>query len=72
MADLTARVRTRLRLRRLLRDPLLAPWQFDAGCGRLLQHAAVLQPLLEGCSLRVSDANRVDGSLIDVAWDAEP
>lgn len=65
-------MRRRLRLRRLLRDPLLAPWQFEAGCGRLLQHAGALTQFVEGASVRVSDANRVDGATIDVAWDAEP
>lgn len=72
LEDLTARVRTRLRLRRLARDPLLAPWQFEAAAGRLLQHASVLMQHAEGLSLRVSDGNRVEGAWVDIAWDAEP
>ena len=67
-----ARVRARLRLRRLTKDPLLSPHQFESACGRLLQHSAALMQHAEGLSLRVSDANRVDGQWIDVAWDAEP
>jgi hypothetical protein len=71
-ADLTARARARLRLRRLARDPALALWQYEAAVGRLLQHAGPLSAHTEGLSLRVSDANRVDGHWVDVAWDAEP
>lgn len=71
LEELSARVRARLRLRRCLRDPLLAAWQFEAGAGRLLQHSAVLMPYLEGASVQVSDANRVDGGVIDIAWDAQ-
>jgi hypothetical protein len=70
--ELAARVRSRLRLRRMAKDPLLPLGRFEAACGTLLRHAAALQPHAEGLSLRVSDANRVEGQYVDVAWDAEP
>jgi hypothetical protein len=72
LESLTARTRTRLRLRRLTRDPLVTPWQFESACGRLLQHGAVLAQHAEGLSVRVSDGNRVEGQSVDLAWDAEP
>jgi hypothetical protein len=70
--DLSARVRRRLRLRRLTRDPLITHNQFESACARLLQHAAALLQSAEGLSVRVSDANRVEGQSVDIAWDAEP
>lgn len=69
-ATLITNVRQRLRLRRLLRDELLPMSDFKACIRRLLQHKDVLQPWLEGLSIRVSDANRVteEGQVIDIAW----
>ena len=45
--------------------------RFVSGCTRLLHHAEVLKPLLEGLDVRVSDINMVapDGAHIDLAWD---
>ncbi len=68
---LMARTRQRLALRRLMRGQLLSAFQLRRCCGRLLQHADVLQPLTDGLSLRVSDANRMpqDGQVVEIAWD---
>ena len=69
--DLAARARRALRLRRLTRDPAVAPRQFEAACATLLRHSGALLQHAEGLSVRVSDANRVDGANVDIAWDAE-
>ncbi|WIA28829.1 hypothetical protein OEZ86_011358 [Tetradesmus obliquus] len=75
LAELTASVRSRLQLRRLIRDALVSPADYKAACRRLLQHREhLLRCNIEGLSIRVSDKNRVaaDGSLVDIAWDFEP
>jgi hypothetical protein len=73
LQDLTTATRIRLRLRRLVRDPLVSPEQYRAAClgmqsasGELLQH-------IEGCSIRVGLVNRVapGGVWVDIAWDWE-
>eukprot|EP00884_Botryococcus_braunii_P019096 jgi/Botrbrau1/5870/Bobra.0366s0049.1 len=73
VADLQARVRQKLRLRRLLRDPALPVDRFASACERLLGLAPAVGALLESASIRVSYVNQVapDGSHIDIAWDFE-
>lgn len=72
LSELTTSVRTRLGLRRLLKDEVISMQDFRNACKRLLiNREALLQANIEGLSIRVSDKNRVasDGSLVDIAWD---
>lgn len=72
LSELTASVRKRLGLRRLLKDELVSMQEFRSACRRLLiNRDTLLASHIEGLSIRVSDKNRVaaDGSLVDVAWD---
>jgi len=59
-----------LRLRQLQKDPGLAEHKFRAGCLRLLNHAQVLSPLLDGLSIRLTETNAfVPGKrYIDISW----
>jgi hypothetical protein len=72
LSELISSVRTRLGLRRLLKDDIISLQDFRNACRRLLiNRDALLQSNIEGLSIRVSDKNRVapDGSLVDIAWD---
>lgn len=72
LAELTTSVRTRLGLRRLIKDELISMQEFRNACNRLLINRDALQQChIDGLSIRVSDKNRVapDGSLVDIAWD---
>jgi hypothetical protein len=67
-------VRTRLGLRRLLKDDLISVQDFRSCCRRLLHHRdQLLRCNIEGLSIRVSDRNKVsdDGLLVDIAWNFE-
>jgi hypothetical protein len=70
--ELSANVRNRLHLRRLLKDDIISMQDFRNACRQLVIHKDVLLAChIEGLSVRVSDKNRVapDGSLVDIAWD---
>jgi len=72
LAQLTSSVRTRLGLRRLIKDELISMRDFRNACKRLLINRDVLlQCHIEGLSIRVSDKNKVaaDGSLVDISYD---
>lgn len=72
LQELSASVRNRLHLRRLLKDDIISMQDFRNACRRLLINKdALLASHIEGLSIRVSDKNRVapDGSLVDIAWD---
>eukprot|EP00775_Hariotina_reticulata_P003645 gene3645-3906_t len=74
IADTTTTVRTRLGLRRLLKDDLISNKEFQSCCKRLLHHHdQLLRCNIEGLSIRVSDKNRVsdDGQLVEIAWNFE-
>eukprot|EP00198_Chlamydomonas_reinhardtii_P006616 XP_001695952.1 predicted protein [Chlamydomonas reinhardtii] len=73
LAELTERVRNRLRLRSLTRDGRVAPGHYRRACGLMLEQAAALGALLEGATVRVAFANRLapDGSAIEIAWNCE-
>ncbi|KAG2434061.1 hypothetical protein HXX76_007789 [Chlamydomonas incerta] len=73
LSELTERVRNRLRLRSLTRDPRVAPAHYRRACGLMLEQAAALGALLEGATVRVGFANRLapDGSAIEIAWNCE-
>jgi hypothetical protein len=71
LQDLTSSVRSRLGLRRLIKDELLSLEEFRSACKRLLYHRdLLLRCNIEGLSVRISDGNRVapDGSLVDIVW----
>jgi hypothetical protein len=59
-----------LRLRQLQKDPRLAEHKFRAGCLRLLNHAQILSPLLDGLCIRLTETNAfVPGKRhIDISW----
>jgi hypothetical protein len=74
LAALTTDTRRRLGLRRLARDGLVNPDQYAAACKRLNHHReALLAVHVDGLSVRISDANRMqtDSEWIDIAWDFE-
>jgi len=75
LAALAARCRTRLRLRRLLRDPTVSGEQFRRCLERLMGGAPRLWTATEGLSIRVSSDSRPPAfenpGVIDVAWDSE-
>ncbi|GIL79845.1 hypothetical protein Vretimale_12462 [Volvox reticuliferus] len=73
LAELSSKTRQRLRMRSFTRDPRVTPDRFRRACGLLLEQAAALMPLLEGCSVRIGFANRVapDGSCIEIAHNFE-
>ncbi len=51
-------VRSRLRLRSIMRDPRVAPHNYRQCCDLLLEQADALAHVLEGSSLRIAFANR--------------
>ena len=67
-------MRLKLRLRRLLQDPRLAPAHFERACGELLAQSVALAAVIEGSSVRIGFANRiaVDEPVLELAWDFEP
>lgn len=67
-------MRTRLGLRRLVKDELVSAEEYRSACQRLLQNKEVLLHCnIEGLSIRISDRNKVtaDGSVVEIAWNFE-
>jgi hypothetical protein len=71
-AEALDRARLRLRLRRMVADPRVAPVHVREACCRLVEQADALRHALEGSSVRVGFANRVaEGAWLELAWDFE-
>jgi len=73
LATLAQQVERGLLLRRLSRDPLLAPEDFRSGCHRLLRHREHLWQHTEGTALRLSHRNGIKSgeTVVDIAHDFE-
>ncbi|GBG76189.1 hypothetical protein CBR_g21938 [Chara braunii] len=72
LRELVLHVRQKLRLRHLSSDECVTQEEFLHCCNRLLRHAAVLRPLLEGLCLHVSDKYKLpkegDVPLVHLKW----
>lgn len=67
-----AAARRMLKLRHCVRDTAaVSRERYISACARLAQFSLILGPLMEGLSIRVSDAARAEpgGEFIDIPWD---
>jgi hypothetical protein len=71
LSPLPTQVERKLRLRRLTKEGSLPDDRFRSACLRMLQHSAVLMPLLDGLPVRIAELTGLplDKSSIDIAWD---
>lgn len=71
-AEAAASARRMLKLRKVVRDAgAVSRERFVSACGRLVQFSLILGPLLEGHSIRISDAARAEpgAEYIDIPHD---
>ena len=70
LETLIEKVRRKLKLRKLHRDPVISSTQFRSACDRLLNHSGKFGHWTEGLCLRISTSNRLfkGSTRVDIHW----